>query len=196
MGRLLGVAFAILIAVEIALLVIVTGLMAMLVELLWNRSPFMACTLVLILILAAVAFWRSRRNEAASAAGVHSGISVSRIPITGAAGAIYMLQFLVWAVLEPAVGLFYAALIAGAVLLLPVAFYVNRRRVGGAGSAGAGGLLGLLCGLAFFGLASSREIPLAKLFPIALAAGVVGAGVLVWSRSKGKHTPSIAPYGE
>jgi len=88
MGRLLGLAFAIMVAIELGLAVVVAYLVAMLVETLWRRSPSVACALVVILLVAAIGFWRSRRGEAATSgiAGAHPGISVSRIPITGAAG--------------------------------------------------------------------------------------------------------------
>ena len=51
---------------------------------------------------------------------------MSRIPITGSIGAVYTLQFVIWALVTPQIGLFYAILSGGGLLLLPVAFYVNR----------------------------------------------------------------------
>jgi hypothetical protein len=196
--RILGVAFAILLALELAVLVIVGALVAWLPYFLWQRSPWRAMVAVLGLGAVGVALWKSHRRSAAAwsqllpASGPE--ISVSHIPITGPVGALYMLQFLVWVLLVPAVGLVYAALVAGALLLLPLIHYMNRP--GRSPSAvGLGGLLGTLCGLAVATLVSMREFPLAGMFGIALVAGVVGAPVLIWLRSRQKHV-SIAPYSQ
>jgi hypothetical protein len=77
---------------------------------------------------------------------------------------------------------------------LPLVLYMNGRARGGLTAIGAGGLLGMLCGLAFVALASSREFPLAGLLFVALGSGVVGAPAVIWARSRQRHI-SIAPYG-
>jgi hypothetical protein len=106
-----------------------------------------------------------------------------------------MLQFLVWFLVTPEVGLFYAALLAGGLLLLPLIFYLNRPGRGSATAVSIGSILGMVCGLAVVALASSREFPLARLFALSLAAGLLAAPVLIWRRSRQTHV-SIAPYGE
>jgi uncharacterized membrane protein YqjE len=194
MRALFGVAFAILIALELSLLAVVIGLVAMFFPLLWERSPIKAAVACVLLAAGAVALWKSwRRPDATQLPPVHPGISVSHIPISGPVGAIYMVQFVVWAILAPAVGLFYAALLGGGLLLVPVAYFVNRPGRGGATRTGLGSLLGLVSGLLFIGVVSSRQVRLAGLFTTAVVAGVLGAVVLIWLRRKPQH-PSIAPY--
>ena len=198
MQRLLGLAFAILLALELALLVVVVGVLALFPYLLWQRSPLRAVLAVPGLAVVAVALWRAHRADAAvssQALPAHPGISISHIPISGVPGAIYMLQFLVWALVTPAVGLFYAALIAGALFLLPLIFYLNRPGRGSASAVGTGAVLGALCGLAVVAFVSFREVPLTGVFAAALAAGVLGAPILIWVRSRRDHV-SIAPYSE
>jgi len=194
MGRLLGLVFAVLLACEVALGVVVLALMTTVIGALWDRNPWFCGLVVGVIVLSTVAFWRSRGARPNSELGSpHPGISISRIPITGGAGAVYMLQFVVWALFAPAVGLLYAALVAGGILLLPVVFYLNRRQVGGAVNVSAGAMLGLLCGLAFMGLALSRRFPFASFFSISVVAGVVAAGALIWHRRRSTHV-SIAPF--
>jgi hypothetical protein len=194
MRALLGVAFAILIALELAVLAIVIGALAVFFPLLWERSPAKAGVAVVVILLAVVAVWNSfRRQDATQVPAVHRGISVSRIPISGPIGAIYMLQFVVWAILTPAVGFFYAALLGGGLLLVPVAYYLNRPGRHEATHLGIGGILGLVSGLLFVGAVASQQTRLASLFTIAVIAGVLGAVALIWLRRKPDH-PSIAPY--
>ena len=196
MEKLLGVAFAILLALELTLLVMAASLVVMLPYLLWQRSPWRAVLAVLGLAGVGIALWRSHRRVTVSPPFPASGpeISISRIPITGAVGAIYMVQFLVWVLVEPAVGLVYAALIAGGLLLLPLILYVNRPgRSASAVSIGA--LLGALCGMALVSFVSLRELPIAGIFGVAVVAGVLAAPVLIWHRSQQKHV-SIAPYSD
>ena len=198
MQRLLGVAFAILLAAELSLLVVVLGLLAVFPYLLWQRSPLRATLAVLGLAIVGVALWRAHHADTAASSQElpgHPEISISHISISGAPGAIYMLQFLVWALVTPAVGFFDAALIAGALLLLPLIFYLNQPGRGSASAVGVGGVLGALCGLAVVAFVSFRELPLAGVFLIALAAGILGAPMLIWLRSRRRHV-SIAPYSE
>jgi hypothetical protein len=118
---------------------------------------------------------------------------MSRIPITGLPGALYLGQFLIWALATPAVGVLYVALLAGALLLLPLVFYLNRPGRGSASAVSAAGVLGAVSGLAVVTLVSVREFPFAGLFGVALIAGVLGAPILVWLRSR-RQRVSIAPY--
>ncbi len=195
MGRLLGVAFAILLVAEVGLLAVGLAGVAVFPYLLWQRSPIRAVIAAAVIIGAAVVVWRVHRRQGGDSrdARLSPEISISRIPISGLPGAIYMLQFLVWALVTPAVGLFYAALIAGALLLLPIIFHLNRPGRGGASAVGAGALLGGLSGLAVVALVSFHEVPLAAVFMIALGAGILGAPILIWMRGRRGHV-SIAPY--
>ncbi len=188
---------ALLLALEVAVLVLVGGTALMFPYVLWQTSPFRAVLAVLGFAAVAAALWRSHRRESGvqpEHLPVNPQISLSRIPMSGAAGAIYMLQFVVWALCAPAVGLFYAALIAGALLLLPLVFYLNRpgRRPWAAGMAS---VLGMLCGLWVASVASAREFPRARLLEVAVAGGVLAAPALVWLRSRRRHV-SIAPYAD
>ena len=184
MNALLAVAFAILLAIELIVVGIVTALVGMFVVELWKRAPWQAILAAFTLIGLLLWFWRARRREPLVSTGqVHPGILLQRIPMSGAAGAMYMLQFLVWALVTPRVGLLYAVLIGGGLLLVPVAHYVNRPGRGGLASVGGGGLLGLLLGLAFFSVVSARQVPIMSIFGLAAVAGILGAALLIWRRS-------------
>ncbi len=196
MRALLGVAFAILLALELVLLFLVVAVIANGAAVGWRDRPVTTVVLGLVLLLAGVGLWRSHRIGASAGpelAGLHPGINFSRVPTSGAAGAIFMLQFVIWFVAAPAVGLLYAVLIAGGLALLPVAWYLNRRRAGGVARVGLGSILGVVAALLCASLVPFRHTPLAWILPIAVPAGVLGAGVLIWKRSDEKH-PSIAPY--
>ncbi len=195
MRALLGVAFAILLALELGLLFVVVAVIANGAVIGWRDRPVTTVVLGLVLLLAGVGLWRSHRIGASAGpepTGVHPGINFSHVPTSGAAGAIFMLQFVIWFVAAPAVGLLYAVLIAGGVALLPVAWYLNRRRAGVA-RVGLGSILGVVAAALCASLVPFRHTPLAWILPIAVPAGVLGAGVLIWKRSNEKH-PSIAPY--
>ena len=196
MQRLLGLAFAFLLACEIGLLVVVGSGVAMLPYLLWKRSPVRAGLCVVFLVGVIIWLWKSRHSEATlepPTPATHPGISISRIPITGVPGTLYMLQFVVWVLVVPKVGLFFAALIGAALLLLPLGFYLHRPGRGSAASVSIASILGVLSGLAVAALVSAREFPAAGVFIVALVLGVLGAPALIWSRSRQEHT-SIAPY--
>ncbi len=192
----LGVVFAILLALELSLVVAVVILLIDGAVVGWERSPVTTVLVGLALALAGVGLYRSARVRVAGSSGgtdVHSGINFSRVPVSGAGGAIFMLQFVIWVVLAPEVGLLYAVLIAGGVALLPVAFYVNRRHGRGLASVGLGTVLGVVAALMWVSVASFRHTPLAWILPVAVPAGVLGAGLLVWKHSGDRHV-SIAPY--
>ena len=195
MHRLLGVAFAILLALELAVLTTAVWLLLHSFPLLWASSPWRAVVAVLGLFVIGAVIWKTHRAGAVSVEVPASGpqITFSRIPVTGVPGALFMLQFLVWALLIPAVGLFYTALLAGAFLLLPVIFFVNRPGQGGASAVGLGGLVGALAGIGAAAVIAFRQVPLAGLFLLAFIAGLAGAPVLIWLRSPPRH-PSIAVY--
>ena len=197
MQKLLGLVFAALLAAELALLVVVLGVIAMFPFLLWQRNPLSAFLAVLGSAVVAFALWRSYRADTAAASGppVHPGISLSRIPIAGVPGALYMLQFAVWVLVTPEVGLLYAALIAGGLLLVPLIAYANRPGRGSVPAASTGAVLGALSGLAVVAFVSVREVPLAFLFMVALAAGVLGAPIVIWLRGRQRGV-SIAPYSQ
>ena len=194
MQVLMAVAFAILLCFELALLVVALSLTLLFPYVLWQRSPLEGGIAAVGLVAVAVALWRSHRVARGEALQVNPQISISHIPISGPVGAIYMLQFLVWVLVAPEIGLLYAALIGAAILLLPVVFYINKpgREPW---ATGVGGLLGMLCGLVVFTLVSVRQLPLARLFLVAIAAGVIAAPLLIWLRSRQGHV-SIAPYSE
>ncbi len=183
---LLAVAFGVLLAIELIAVAIVTGLVGMLIMLLWERSPWMGTGAAAGLVACLIWFWQNRRREVAQAAPgqVHRGILLDRIPVSGAAGSMYMLQFLVWALASPVVGLGFAVLIAAGLLLVPVAHHYNRPRKDGLIRVGGAGALGAIFGLGFFLVASARQVPLTAMFGAATAAGTLGAAVLIWRRSK------------
>jgi len=184
MNGLLAVAFAILIAIELIVVGVVVALVGMFVVALWGRAPWAAILLASSLLGLLVWFWRAgRRDTPVSTGQVHPSILMQRIPMSGAAGSMYMLQFLVWALVIPKVGLFYAVLIGGGLLLVPVAYYFNRPGRGGLAGVGGGALLGLLLGLAFFSVVSARQVPIMAIFGCAAVAGVLGAVLLIWRRS-------------
>ena len=195
MARLLGLAFAVLVVGELTLLAVVVSLLAYLPYLLWRDSPLRAVFALLGLACVIGALWRAHRAQVQAAPQRLPGppeISISHIPITGAPGALYMLQFLVWALVTPSVGFLYAALLAGALLVLPVVVFANRpgrrRSVGGA-------LLGALTGLAVVSFVSFREVPIMGIFGVALATGLVAGPCLIWVRSR-RGQVSIAPYAQ
>ena len=196
MQKLLAIVFAVLLAMELALLVVVAGVVATFPVLMWERNPLSAILAVAGLVVVAVGLWRAHRTDTAvTVPRVHPGISFSRIPISGVPGALFMLQFLVWVLVTPAVGLFYAALIGGGLLLVPLIAYANRPGRGSVPAASTGAVLGALCGLALVAYVSLREFPLAALFAVALAAGVLGAPILIWLRGRARRD-SIAPYSQ
>ena len=198
MEKLLAIAFAIILAGELALLGVGLVSLVAFACLLWSRSPWMAALAVLVGVAVAVWLWRSHRAPAPAPvqpSQVHPGISISTIPITGAPGALYMLQFLVWLLVTPAVGILYAVLLGGALLVLPLVFFVNRPGRHGLSTVAVWGVVGMLCGLALVAVGSVREFPLAWVFGFGLCAGVIGAPILIWWRGR-TRTPSIAPYSE
>ncbi len=183
---LLAVAFGVLLAIELIAVAIVTGLVGLLIVLLWERSPWIATAAAAGLIGCLIWFWRNRGREVAEAAPgqVHRGILLDRIPVSGAAGSMYMLQFLVWALASPVVGVGFAVLIAAGILLVPVAYHYNRPRKDGLVRVGGAGALGAIFGLGFFLVVSARQVPFAAMFGAATAAGTLGAVVLLWRRAK------------
>ncbi len=196
MRALLGVAFAILLALELVVLFVVITVIANGAVVGWRERPVTTVVLGLVVLLAGMGLWRSHRIRASAGPErneVHPGINFSSVPTSGAAGAIFMLQFVIWFVAAPAVGALYAVLIAGGVVLLPVAWYVNRRRAGGVARVGLGSILGVVMAALCASLVPFRHTPLAWILPFAVPAGVLGAAVLIWKRSNEKH-PSIAPY--
>jgi len=109
MNALLAVAFAILLAMELVVVGVVAALVGMLVVALWERAPWAAIAVACTLIGSLLWFWKARRQEAPVSTGqVHPGILLQRIPMSGAAGSMYMVQFLVWALVIPRVALGYA----------------------------------------------------------------------------------------
>jgi hypothetical protein len=199
MRRVLDFLFALaaagLLVIELGLAALGLVLTAEFIRAMWQRSPIqgvLAC-----LLFGAVGFgllWSWRRERSAGDHGdVHPGPSMSRIPITGSMGAVYMLQFVIWALVTPQVGPFYAVLIGGGVLLVPVAHYVNRASRPQATGVALWGVVGLLCGLLVVSAAVSRAVPVAGLFGVSVLAGLVGAGILSRRRRRETH-PSIAPY--
>jgi hypothetical protein len=197
MQVILSPVFALLVAFELVIVIVVVIVIANGAVVGWTESPGTTVALALVLLLSVVGLWRSHMAATANTAeptAVHPGINFSRVPTTGAGGAIFMLQFVVWLVVAPAVGVLYGILIAGGLALLPVAWYVNRRRSGVA-KVGIGSVLGVLAAALYASIVPFRQTPLAWIVPVAVPAGVLGAGLLIWKRSGEKH-PSIAPYRE
>jgi hypothetical protein len=192
---LYALAFAMLVAVQVGIVVATTGLVIMFVGILWERSPWRAVAAIILLAVVILSLVRAWRHETgANVSGEpHPGPSISRIPLSGSMGAVYLLQFLIWALLIPGVGLFYLVLICGGVLLVPVVSYVNRSSRQRAGHVAAAGLLAVIACLLLASIASSRELPAGWLFGSALGGGVLtAAGLVIWRRRQ-TH-PSIAPY--
>ena len=193
--RLYALVFAMLVAVQAGIVIATSVLVVMFVGVTWERSPWRAVVAVTVLGVVIVGLFRAWRHE--TGAGVtsepHPGPSMSRIPLSGSMGAVYLLQFFVWALLIPGVGLFYLVLICGGVLLVPVVSYVNRSSRERAGHVAASGLVTLIALLLLVSVASARELPAAALFGVALVGGVItAAGLVIWRRRQGH--PTIAPY--
>lgn len=195
MRALLSLVVALLLALELVLLFVVIILIANGAVVGWRQYPVTTAALAFVLVLSGAGLWRSHRVAQPSRpepTAVHPGINFSRLPTTGAGGSIFMLQFVIWLVVAPAVGLLYAILIAGGLALLPVAWYLNRRR-GGVARVGLGSILGVVAAALWASIVPFRHTALASILPIAVPAGVLGAGILIWKRSRDEH-PSIAPY--
>jgi len=196
LGFLFALAAAGLLVIELGLAALGLMLSAEFIRAMWQRSPVQG--VLASLLFGAVGFglvWSWRRERRAGDHGdVHPGPSISRIPIMGSMGAVYMLQFVIWALVTPQVGLLYAVLIGGGVLLLPVAYYVNRASRHQATGVALWGVVGVLCGLLVVSAALSRAVPVAGLFGVSsVLAGLVGAGILILRRRRETH-PSIAPF--
>ena len=197
MRVVLNLLFGLLLALELVVLLVVTGVIVNGAVYGWRERPGTTAALALVLLLSGIGLWRSHVMTPASppeSSVMHPGINFSRVPATGAGGAIFMLQFVVWLVVAPAVGVLYAVLIAGGLALVPVAWRLNRRRGGAAGVSG-GAILGVVAAALCASIIPFRHTPLAWVLPFAVPAGVVGAGVLVWRRSS-EERPSIAPYAK
>ncbi len=189
---LFSLAAACLLVIELGLGALGVLLAAEFIRAMWERSAIQGTLAFLLFVGVAFALVRSWRRErlAASDDGVHPGPSMSRIPISGSMGAVYMLQSVIWVLVAPEVGLFYGALIGGGLLLLPVAYYVNRASRRQASHVAVGGLIGVLTGLLVASAVSSRQVPAAGLFGLAVLAGVVGGAFLIVRRRRQTH-PSI-----
>lgn len=196
MSWLLLAAFALIMAGEIALLIVVGSLLALVPCLLWERSPLRAGFFVGVFVAALVLLWRLHRAERLPAELPAGGpqITMSRIPISGTAGTVYMTQFLVWALLSPAVGLFYAFLLSGALLALPVIRYVHRPGRTGALPAVGAALLGGACGAAVVAGVSLEQAPLGRILLAGVLGGAVAGPVLLWIRTRARPQVTIAPY--
>jgi len=198
MERLLGVVFAILIVIELALVALSMGLLGFFVQAMWHRNPWLT-SLGVVLLLAGGFRVVSRRRAVpapppAELPPVHPGISIHHIPISGVPGAIYMVQFLVWALVAPAVGIFYAALIAGGLLLVPLAYVVNRPGTASR-SILALGVLAFMLALGYVAHVSDEALPSGGLFGVSVVAGFVAAAVLVWWRSRAREQLTLKSYG-
>jgi hypothetical protein len=196
-GFLFALAAAGLLVIELGLAALGVVLAGEFVRAMWQRSPLQGVLALLLFGAVGVGLVSSWRREARPAdhGDVHPGPSLSRIPITGSLGAVYMVQFVVWVLVAPQVGVFYAVLIGGGLLLLPVAYYMNRAPRHRTAGVALGGIAGVLCGLLLTSAALSRVVPLAGIFGVAVLAGVVGAGLLIVWRRREAH-PSIAPYSK
>ena len=122
----------------------------------------------------------------------HQGINASKISISGVGGAIYMVQFLVWAFASPAVGIFYTALIGAGLLCAPVIYYLNRSEQRSITSL-RGGVLGFLSGVAFLAVFSERGLHLAEVI-VVCALGGAGLAVLLLKKHSRDGHPSVKPY--
>jgi len=197
LDRLLTVAFAIVMAGQVALLVLAGVMVATLPVYLWQSSPWRAVLFTGGFLAALALLWLTHRRVSPTTAEETSRrpeINASRIPMSGSAGAVYMLQFLVWAVLSPAIGLFFAVLVGGAVLLLPLVFHLNRPGGGGVVGTLAGGAIGALCGLAALRGMALTSAPLTQVVIVSLCLGGLAGPLLVWHRSRREAPPSIKPY--
>jgi hypothetical protein len=197
LGFLFALVAAGLLVIELGLAALGLVLAAEFVRAMWHRSPLQGVLALLLfgaVILGLVWSWR-REQRPADHGDVHPGPSLSKIPITGSLGAVYMLQFVVWVLVAPQVGLFYAILIGGGLLLVPVAYYMNRAPRHRTTGVALGGIAGVVCGLLVTSAALSRKMPLASLFGVAVLAGIIGAGLLILRRRREAH-PSIAPYSK
>jgi Ca2+/Na+ antiporter len=193
--RLYALVFGMLVAVQAGIVIATTMLVVMFVGAMWERSPWRAVAAVVVLAVVIVGLFRAWRQETGAGVGIepHPGPSISRIPLSGSMGAVYLLQFLVWVLLIPGVGLFYLVLICGGVLLVPVVSYVNRSSRHRAGHVATGGVVTVIALLLLASIASARELPAAALFGVAVVGGVVAAaGLIMWRRRQGH--PTIAPY--
>jgi hypothetical protein len=181
-----------LLVIELGLAALGVDLVAEFVQAMWLRSPLQGILAVLLFAVVAAGLVRAWRRERSSAATteVHPGPSVSRIPITGSMGAVYMLQFVIWALVIPQVTLLYAVLLGGGVLLVPVAFYFNRPHGAAPGRVGVVAGMGAMCGLLVVSAVTAREVPSAALFGAAVLSGVAGAVLLIVRRRHEGH-PSI-----
>ncbi len=194
---LFTLAVAGLLVFELGLAALGVVLVGEFVRAMWLRSAWQGILASLLFVLVAVGLVRAWRHErlAASDNGVHPGPSMSRIPISGSIGAVYMLQFVIWVLVVPAVGLFYAVLIGGGLLLLPVAFYFNHAGGREASRAAVGGVVGLLCGLLVVSVAAARVLPTAGLFGIAVVGGIIGAAIMIRRGRRDSH-PSLGSLRE
>jgi hypothetical protein len=192
--RLFVTIFVILAAIQVGIAVATTVCVAMFIDLLWERSPVRAVIAIVGLIVVILGLVRSWRREGGGDHGdVHPGPSMSRIPLSGSMGGIYLLQFLVWALVIPGVGIFYLILLAGGLLFVPVVIYANRSSRRRAGQLASGGLAVVICALLAVSVAAARELALAGLFGMAVLGGVMAGAALVALRRRQKH-PTIAQY--
>jgi len=192
---LLLAAFALIMAGEIALLIVVGSLLALVPYLLWERSPLWAILVVAVFVATLLVLWLLHRAESPTVERVSGGpqITLSRIPVSGTAGLVYMTQFLVWALLSPAVGVLYALLLSGALLARRVVRYMHRPGRPGYRAAAGAALLGGFCGVAVAG-ASIEQAPLGRILLAGVLGGAVAAPILLWIRSRARPGVTIAPY--
>jgi hypothetical protein len=190
------VAFGLIMIGELFLLIIVGQLLALVPYLLWERSPLLAALLVLAFVGALAVLWRLHRANRSATEPPSSGpqITMSRIHIGGTAGTVYMIQFVVWALLSPAVGLFYAVLVSAAVLALPLISYIHRPGRTGVLAAAGAAVLGAACGALAVAVVTIEQAPLARILSVGLVGGVIAGPILLWLRSRADRELSIAPY--
>jgi hypothetical protein len=190
------VAFGLIMIGELFLLIVVGELLALVPYLLWQRSPFFAALVVLAFLSALSVLWRLHLTDRPAPEPPSSGpqITMSRIPISGTAGTVYMTQFVVWALLSPAVGLFYAVLVSAAVLALPLIRYLHRPGHTGALAAAGAAVLGAACGALAVAGVTIEQAPLARILLVGVVGGVVAGPILLWLRSRPDREVSIAPY--
>ena len=92
--RLYALVFAMLVAVQAGIVIATTVLVFTLVGTVWERSHWRAVAAVVVLAVVIVSLFRAWRQETGVGVGIepHPGPSISRIPLSGSMGAVYLLH--------------------------------------------------------------------------------------------------------